>query len=151
MTRELYSAFITHRLADVVHTDFALVVQADGYALHSDKWDPEFLEYDYIGAPWPSRIVDDPYCRVGNGGFSLRSHRLMEATRKLAGIGDTNEDVWIAQVNRPRLESEGIRFAPIDVAMRFAMEFPIEEYPDWKIEDSFGFHAIYSGREALRL
>ena len=30
-----------------------------------------FLEYDYVGAPWPSNLNITP--RVGNGGFSLRN------------------------------------------------------------------------------
>jgi hypothetical protein len=32
----------------------------------------EFLQYDYIGAPWAEHLAVSPCCRVGNGGLSLR-------------------------------------------------------------------------------
>jgi len=31
-----------------------------------------FLSFDYVGAPWHERLAVSPYCRVGNGGLSLR-------------------------------------------------------------------------------
>jgi hypothetical protein len=36
----------------------------------------QFLKYDYIGAPWPSKQNDNEY-GVGNGGFSLRTKQRM--------------------------------------------------------------------------
>jgi hypothetical protein len=36
----------------------------------------DFLEYDYIGAPWPFGQNDNAY-GVGNGGFSLRTKQIM--------------------------------------------------------------------------
>jgi hypothetical protein len=38
-------------------------------------WDPEFLDWDYIGAKW---FWAEAGKRVGNGGFSLRSYKLLE-------------------------------------------------------------------------
>lgn len=37
----------------VITTDFNIAVQADGFAVNLDAWDDDFLNYDYIGAPWP--------------------------------------------------------------------------------------------------
>jgi len=79
-SRADYSRFMLHEMADHVATDFALVVQWDGYVLDSAGWRDEFLEYDYIGAPWPQ--FDDGR-RVGNGGFSLRSSQLLRVCATL--------------------------------------------------------------------
>lgn len=51
----------------LIHQDDSLILDAT----HID----EFLEYDYVGAVWPS-IYPTEYL-VGNGGFSLRNRQLM--------------------------------------------------------------------------
>ncbi len=40
------------RINSYVATPFALVIQYDGFILNPDAWRDEFLDYDYIGAPW---------------------------------------------------------------------------------------------------
>lgn len=130
-SRAAYSRFMLRDLHRHIATRHVLCVQWDGYVLDAGGWRPEFLDYDYIGAPWPQ--FDDDH-RVGNGGFSLRSHRLLEACVSL-DIGDIAEDVAICRVHRALLEKRfGIRFAPIDVARRFAYE----RYP--RQGGEFGFH-----------
>ncbi|MCK5361007.1 MAG: hypothetical protein KAJ95_10300 [Gammaproteobacteria bacterium] len=37
----------------------------------------EFIEWDYVGAPWRTKMAISPNCRVGNGGLSLRSRSAM--------------------------------------------------------------------------
>ena len=65
-------------LHDHISTAHALCIQWDGYVLNAQAWDASFLDYDYIGSVWPQ--FGDGH-RVGNGGFSLRSKRLLEAWR----------------------------------------------------------------------
>ena len=48
-----YSEFMLRELGNHVATDHCLVVQWDGFVLDSRQWDPSFLGFDYIGAPWP--------------------------------------------------------------------------------------------------
>jgi hypothetical protein len=48
----------------------------------------EFLDWDYIGAPWPYHQNDNEK-GVGNGGFSLRSKNVMLETIKLTTIKNT--------------------------------------------------------------
>jgi len=130
-SRSEYSRFMLRNLAAHVATQHVLCVQWDGYVLDPDQWDSAFLDYDYIGAPWP-HFVDG--MRVGNGGFSLRSHRLVEACAELP-IGNEPEDVAICRTHRPMLEQRfGLRFAPEEVAQRFAYE---RMTPTGK---EFGFH-----------
>jgi SAM-dependent methyltransferase len=129
-----YSIFLVKKMPEYVKTDHALIVQWDGYVTRPDAWDPAFLDCDYIGAPWPPDLSPNP---VGNGGFSLRSRKLMDALLDPSFPEDAivHEDQAICVHFRPRLESEfGIRFAPVDVAGRFSHETVHSGRP------TFGFH-----------
>lgn len=134
-SRDDYSTFMLHSLAAHVQTSHLLCVQWDGYVLDPAAWDPAFLDYDYIGAPWP-HFADS--LRVGNGGFSLRSRRLVEACAILP-ITAESEDVAICRTHRPMLEARfGLRFAPEDMARRFAYE---RCKPTGR---EFGFHGAFN-------
>ncbi|WP_321817169.1 MULTISPECIES: hypothetical protein [unclassified Paraburkholderia] len=77
---------------------------------------------------------------MGNGGFSLRSARLLKAfaDERFVVAPDTVEDEAICQRWRPVLEAEyGMRYAPQDGAAQFSYEASPGARP------SFGFHAVY--------
>ena len=116
---EGYSNFCIREMHRHVSTSHALVVQSDGYVVNGDAWTDEFLKYDYIGSPWlPSNLV-------GNGGFSLRSLKLLEACyciSKLHSDSPHPEDNFICMRHRRELEAMGIKFAPLELAKRFAFE-----------------------------
>ena len=131
-----YSHFMLRGLLAHVSTGHALVVQWDGYVVDTTAWSPEFLQVDYIGAPWPDAR---PGFEVGNGGFSLRSRRLLEALQDPGFPPRHPEDVCIGVDHRRRLEAEhGIRFAPIALARRFAHE------RGTRSGASFGFHGLFN-------
>ena len=44
---------MVYELGSHIHTDYAMIVHADGFVVHPEMWRDEFLDYDYIGAPWP--------------------------------------------------------------------------------------------------
>ncbi len=50
---ELTNFIYLQLIPRVVTTDFNLCVQFDGFAVNAGSWDDVFLDYDYIGAPWP--------------------------------------------------------------------------------------------------
>lgn len=128
-----YSRFVLQELVHHVDTSHALIVQWDGFVTHPAMWEPGFLAWDYIGPPW---YVKDRMHAVGNGGFSLRSRRLLAATATLPYDGHSPEDRVICIDCRAQLESAGqIRFAPLDLARRFG----VEQGPR---VDAFGFHGI---------
>ncbi|MFZ4499965.1 MAG: DUF5672 family protein [Minisyncoccia bacterium] len=140
-----YSHFIVYRLKDYIDTDFVLLVQYDGYVLHPKKWSDTFLQYDYIGSPWPKNLhfmADGTNVRVGNGGFSLRSKKLLHLPSELnlpftdGGTGFFHEDGVICLYYRKVLESAGIQYAPIEIASRFGRE---RWCPDSTLFP-FGFH-----------
>ena len=135
-----YSDFMLGKLVDHVLKNHCLVVQWDGFPTHPENWDPAFLQYDYIGAPWP-QFTDGH--DVGNGGFSLRSRRLMELCRLPQFLPSHPEDVAICRLNRPLLESAGMRFADSATASRFSRE----RTGSWS--ETFGFHGVFNMVEAL--
>jgi len=149
-----YSRFIIYELHKYFETPFVLLIQDDGYVVHPGAWDEDFLRYDYIGAPWPIPEPDDVAYRdkdgnirrVGNGGFSLRSHRLCRLASELdlpwdPYHGNFHEDGFICTKNVGVYEAHGCRIAPVNVAVRFSQETIIPEASGVK---PFGFHGKYS-------
>jgi len=126
---EEYSRFMVKDLTHHVKTSHALVVQWDGYILNPKKWNPDWLNHDYIGAPWKLTYG------VGNGGFSLRSKKLMDALQHDEFNGSfMPEDQRICIDWRKRLEQMGIKFAPTEVARDFSVE-------NDTYDNQFGFHS----------
>lgn len=142
---EQYSEFMVRRLGDYFSKEHVLVVQWDGFVTDASRWDPRFLDYDYIGAPWAGRPVS-----VGNGGFSLRSRRLVEALQRIDTPVVHPEDYCICERYRPELEDEhGIRFAPTEVASRFSWEEIPPAMPSFGFHAFFNFHRVLSESELL--
>lgn len=129
-----YSDFLLSQMVDHVDTTHCLVVQWDGHVSNAKCWRPDFLDYDYIGASWP-QFTDGH--DVGNGGFSLRSRRLMEACRDPAFRPHHPEDVAIGRINRRCLESQDMRFAPRALADLFSAERVGD------VSRSFGYHGVW--------
>lgn len=138
MTRDDYSRIIVKNLVEMIDSDFVMIVQADGFARNPQNWSDEFLNYDFVGAPFPNG-------EVGNGGFSLRSRRFLEVSATLPEP-EMPEDAYLCQYRRAEMEAEGIRFAPTNVAHRFSHEHKVNGEP-WDAEDSFGFHGTWNVRK----
>ena len=128
-----YCEFLLRHAWKFVKTEFFIVLQYDGFVLNGDYFSEAFLEYDYIGAPWPHFN----FHKVGNGGFSLRSKRIMQAVEPLLEPQDflLPEDVVICRKYRLQIERKtAIKFAPVSVAERFSQELSVRNQP------TFGFH-----------
>ena len=158
-----------------INTPYALVIQSDGYVVNADMWTDQFLEYDYIGAPWPGdeRWVDDQAIhkrddvrqviknnRIGNGGFSLRSKRFMEYSENFDSCYGWGEDIFLTGINYHNAIDFGIKFPTIELAYRFSYENRCSEFGDdykqpyiFDINEHFGFHHcnFLNGQEILNL
>jgi hypothetical protein len=135
-TIEAYSQFMLRGLAQHIVTSHLLVVQWDGFATRPQRWQSDFLEWDYIGARWHDKPTEHS---VGNGGFSLRSRRLLNALHDPAIQISHPEDLCICLHNRERLERQhGIRIAPPAIADRFAYERVLP------LQATFGFHGLFN-------
>ncbi len=141
-----YSFFMVNEFPQFINTEFVLVIQADGFIINPHKWTDIFLEYDYIGAPWPHEpqwgFAGDT--RVGNGGFSLRSKKLIDMPLKLnlsnrdKAVDVWHEDAYYCVAQRKALQENGCKFAPLEVAKHFSHE--IYEV-DLEGIEPFGFHS----------
>ena len=118
-----------------------LVFQWDGFPCRYELWEDEFLNYDYIGAPWPVAGSTTDHI-VGNGGFSLRSRRLYSILNsidiKKDYVDGTAEDAYLCINKRDVLEASGVRFPPIDLAARFSRE------SQFLVNPCFGFHGLHN-------
>lgn len=134
-TIEQYSHFVIKELHKYIDTEYALIIQHDGYVLNHKAWSNEFLQYDYIGATWWYK----DQMNVGNGGFSLRSKKLIKLVADDNFIKQTHpEDHHICRTYRKYLEGKGIKFAPESIAKKFSIEGHGGQ--DNKYTDQFGFH-----------
>ena len=141
---------MVYELADYIDTDYVLLVHYDGFVVHPESWRDEFLDYDYIGSPWPLPENDYAYrdskgqiCRVGNS-VSIRSKKLLEFPRKAhlkwekMEDGNYNEATFLCCKYKNVIEDAGMRFAPIEVAKYFGHEHMIPEIMD--VDNPFIFH-----------
>lgn len=131
---------IVFELGSYIDTPYALLIHPDGFVVHPEAWNPKWLEYDYIGSPWPLpspsdtvsyRDIEGTLRRVGNS-VSLRSKKLLDLPKKLnmewkPFHGFTNEDGYICVNMRHIFEEHGCKFAPFHEALKFGREVPLPQ------------------------
>ena len=127
-----YCNLLLKGMLEHVETPYVIFQQWDAMVHDGSRWRDYFLLNDYIGAVWPWRPHGQ---NVGNGGFSLRSRRLLEALQAPHIQIDPNdpehgiqEDNYIAIKHRAELEAKGMVFAMAPVANQFSIELAPEGY-----------------------
>jgi len=135
-------------LGDHIDTDFALLIHTDGGIGEPQLWRDEWLQYDYIGAPFPlptdsisHRDIYGNIQRVGNS-VSIRSKKLLQLPKKIgmewtSFHGFYNEDGYICVNMRHVFEKHGCKFAPFEEALLFGKEMPLPENKGLK---TFAYH-----------
>jgi len=138
-----WNKFIFYELHQYVNTEFCMLIHPDGFVISPESWCKEFLDYDYIGAPWPKPFttISGEEVRVGNS-VGIRSKRLLELPSKLnlewkSFDGMTNEDTAICVHYRQHFLDAGMTYAPIEIAAKFSHEIPMPETEGIK---PFAFH-----------
>ena len=132
-----YNRVIFFELPKYLKTDYAIFIQYDGFVISGKHFSEFFLNYDYIGAPWPHHQDFN----VGNGGFSMRSARLVNAVQNFILPDDLNsaEDLVICRYLRARLQDKiGLKFAPKSMAEKFSYEMYTVSHK------TFGFHGLFN-------
>ena len=124
-----------------------IIVQDDGFLMNG-KFINDYLQYDYIGAPWAD-AKDNEYIKkhinpglVGNGGFSIRNVEKMKhicktykAEKNLLfyhNLNEIPEDVYFVK----HLVQMGANVAPFEIARKFAIEQVLSISP-------VGFHKFW--------
>ena len=150
-----WSKFVLYDLKDFISTQFILLIHWDGFVINPKSWDYNFLNYDFIGSPWPkfekafpeiaTQYPDNKF-RVGNS-VSLRSKKFLEIPSKInlkwdldAKISNFHEDGYICVQKREELEKNAIKFAPFHLACKFGREYTFKENLNI---DPFVFHKWY--------
>lgn len=150
--RDLNRNTLLH-LGEWFDTDYALTFQDHAFPLRPGI--EEFLEWDYVGAPWQD--CDDWITRrllpyrglVGNGAFTIRSRNLCERVafyyhrhfRFFPHCYLFNDDYFIGKTlpSWERNFLKEVRIPPPEVAARFALENN-RALQDAYGELPFGFH-----------
>lgn len=124
-----------------------IVVQDDGFLMNG-KFIENYLQYDYIGAPWAD-AKDNEYIKkhinpqlVGNGGFSIRdvskmihickTYKAEKNSLFYHNLNEIPEDVYFVK----HLTQIGANVAPFEVARKFAVEQVLSVNP-------VGFHKFW--------
>jgi hypothetical protein len=144
-----YSDFCL-RLIDYVKSDHLLLVQDDGHIVNPNLWEENFLNFDYIGAPWPAsgrwlerfKKYDDNVHeiikknikknRVGNGGFSLRSSKFLEYSTTYDSCNGIAEDIFLSLLNYEKATNYGIKFPDFATALKFSTESGLKGFKQRK-------------------
>jgi hypothetical protein len=97
--------------------EHSLIFQVDTVLL-KDEVD-QFIEYDYIGAPWCIKFLG--VLTVGNGGLSLRNCKTMLAIIQTHPIPKhpLNEDIYFSYF---LLQTPNVNIPTMDIAKRFSVE-----------------------------
>lgn len=144
-----YSKIVLKDLSPYVKTSHVLVIQWDGFVLNPTAWREDFLDGDYIGAPWHWHPEGQ---RVGNGGFSLRSKKLLNALRDGEIVVDGNEDTLICHKYRKFLKKKyDIKIASEFLAETFAFETHLEGVVPFGFHGLFNFCAVMSEKKLINL
>jgi len=154
MNLDGYSKFIVEDLNKYFNTTHCLIVQSDSFIVNPNEWNDDFLNFDYIGAPWTKSVspkknlnIELLNNRVGNGGFSLRSKKLALVCKELnfsdlkLKFSISNEDIIICHYLYDYMKKNNIKFAPINLASNFSMEDEkTNNQYGYDINKVFGFH-----------
>lgn len=151
-----WSEFMIYDLKNFIQTDFLIFVHHDGFIVNPQNWNDDFLNYDYIGAPWPKNMFMDDFSeniRVGNGGFSLRSKKLLHIFTDLNIKWEAYRDHWhddgfISMANINKLRQHGIKIPTADLAYKFSRELYCDDL-DNTIEP-FGVHGFFNNNEIYK-
>jgi len=158
-----YSGFVILNLPNYIKSEFCMIFHDDGFPINLHLWRNEFLNFDYIGAPWGSSCSPPVFPHNyynnevdgGNGGFSIRSNRLMQYGKEIADKisgkitmqeyvsngGWIHEDGYFCYQIRPFLKKMGIKYAPYQISKQFALETNLDDSSN-NIEEVFGFHGF---------
>jgi hypothetical protein len=115
LNQQTYSHLLTNKntIYDHIETNVFLVFQTDSIILKENAhMIYEYLNYDYVGAPW-LRCNYDPTKNcdfIGNGGFSLRNKKKMLEIMEKIPYNNEYEDLYFSTkrdniiVNKPSYE-----------------------------------------------
>ena len=123
---------------NLFYGDKILIYQEDSCIFKTNIND--FLEYDYIGAPW-SKNQNDNELNVGNGGFSLRTKQIMIDIINKIKIEDTKFNTSTLEY----MKNCNLIIGPEDVYFSLNMiKYNIGKVASWDIANKFSIETQYN-------
>ena len=139
MTQSDYSLFLMNtKFWNLLKGDKIFIYQED--SLVSKNNIDEFLEYDFIGAPFHKNADDTPNS-VGNGGLSLRTKTIMlDIISKFPF-----DNVELNSSTLSYMKNVGLEHVPEDVYFSKCMQENCIGYvADWNIASNFSSESVYN-------
>jgi len=124
-----YSEFVMYSLHNYIDTEYALIVQHDGWALNAENWRDEWLEYDYVGGPTHAALL--PPSKYG-----IMRRQMPDPTMM-------NEDIQLTCIQRRFMERLGMKFAPVESAKYFSFEHLGPMHDGMDMTKVFGHHSRF--------
>jgi len=139
LNQSTYSKYLaTKSFWELFTGEKILLYQEDSCIFKSNIDD--FLQWDYIGAPWPKIQNDTPNC-VGNGGFSLRTKQCMIDVIEHISIENTELSSDTAEY----VKNTKMSICPEDVYFSKNMQMhKLGKVADWDNASEFSTELIYN-------
>ena len=138
MDQNDYSIYLTTKdFWNLLSGEKVLIYQEDTCVFKKNI--DEFINFDYIGAPWRKNQDDTPN-RVGNGGFSLRTRQCMLDVINKVSLkhSDANESTL------EYMRNFGLEYLPEDVYFSLNMQkYNIGVVSDWETARRFSIETVY--------
>ena len=132
-----YSKFLTTMdFWNMIIGKKTLIYQEDSIIFKNNV--ESFLDFDFIGAPFPKKQNDTPNC-VGNGGISIRTTQIMKKVIEMRSVENTQFNTsTLAYMKHVKLE-----FPPEDVYFsKVIQELGIGKVADWNSALEFSCESV---------
>jgi len=142
--RQYNDLFKSKRFYDHIPTETFLVFQTDTMIFDKHRHlIYDFLQYDYVGAPWKKTFKFAEQCNyVGNGGLSLRKKSKMLSILHTDIRKNENEDIFFSR------NHEGVTKPDYEIAKKFSIETVFSDitfgcHAPWKWLDTHLLYSVY--------
>ena len=139
LTQNEYSFFLTTKdFWNLLHGEKILIYQEDTCIFKKNIYD--FINFDYIGAPWNKNQNDTPN-NIGNGGLSLRSKQCMIDVINTISLEKTVFNSSTINYSK----NVKLKYGPEDVYFSLNMQrYNIGIVADWEAARNFSSETIYN-------
>ena len=139
MTQNTYNdLLLSVKFWETFDEEYILIYQQDAILFRRGVED--FKQYDYVGAPWPSKNNDNKL-GVGNGGFSLRNrNKMIKCLNTIAPV-----NLELEHTTETYMDSKGLWNPPEDVYYSKVMiDHGIGVVPDRAVASTFSQERVIS-------
>ena len=150
LTIKEYNTLLTSKkFYDFIPTDIFLLFQTDSIILSKNKHlINDFLEYDYVGAPWNHKPIKNE--RVGNGGFSIRNKKkMLEIIYKCPYKDNIPEDVYFCYQPDINIKKPDFEKAKLFSVEEVFSEITFGCHKPWGRDHTNNFFKLYPEAEIL--